>query len=979
MTSLDESYFKNPPDSFHGVPFWSINDKLDAKEIRHQVRLLKSAGYGGAFFHAREGLITPYLSKEWLNMFASAIEESKNIGFNVWIYDENRWPSGFAGGLIPALGPKYRAKGLVLIPDSKVYSGPEVIARFKCTLDKNGMPVAYEPAKEGEEGSEYLFLTFVVSVAANGRAWYDGFNYVDLLSSEAVKAYIKLGYEPYLRFREKFGRQIPGAFTDEPNVSATHHLERRTNIPPRGHQYPIYSIPWTDKLPEIFKERRGYNLLEKLPELFFNIGNYKKTRLDFWRTFTELFTESFTKQIYEWCDKYGLKFTGHLLAEETLLSQLHTAGAMMPNYEYMHIPGIDQLGYRIWYLLLTAKQVASVASQLGKDRVLCETYGCTGNYPSFSDRKWIGDFLLAMGVNLFTHHLVPYSMRGRRKRDYGLNFHWSQPWWRYNRLIEDYLARLSYILSQGSRVIEVLVIHPIVGAWCSYTPINESEVKRLDGLFRKLLEKLVELGVDFELGDELLLAKYANITDSGFKVGRQIYRVVLVPSTPCILNSTLNLLEKYVSKGGRVVFIEPTPNLIDGYSNEKLIHLIEKSIRYRIEDLTLEDLLDKPIIRLESKGIRKILYHMRKLDNQLMLFIINTSREEKFRVKIGIRGEWYVEEWDPFTGEIREMGATLKEETTWLDTSLYPVDSHLFILKPGKPVPPQPKPDFTEERVHGPWRLKLLDNNVLVVDFCELSANDVDYGLLSTYKAQKILSDIGAGTKYRLKYRFVVKHKPSGDLWLVVEEGDKFKVKINGVEVKWNEGHWIDWNFLKTKVTEIVREGENVVEIEGVMNLDRYIEPIYLLGRFKVKFGEDKPYIDGDVLEEVELGDFTQSGLPFYAGRIVLTKKINIKSPKVFLELEDLNAALAIIRVNKAEKYAIIPPYRINLTDIVQKEENEIEIELVGTLKNVLGPLHREDPISIGPGTFEDESTWTNKYILKPFGLNSIKLLYPKL
>jgi len=118
--------------------------------------------------------------------------------------------------------------------------------------------------------------------------------------------------------------------------------------------------------------------------------------------------------------------------------------------------------------------------------------------------------------------------------------------------------------------------------------------------------------------------------------------------------------------------------------------------------------------------------------------------------------------------------------------------------------------------------------------------------------------------------------------------------------------------------------------------------------------------------------------LPFYAGRITLTRKVDVKSGAALLELEGLNAALAVVRVNGEERFAVTPPYRVSLAGAVREGENKIEIELVGTLRNVLGPLHREDPTSIGPGTFEDETAWSDKYILRPFGLRSIKLLYPK-
>ncbi|MCD6096579.1 MAG: hypothetical protein J7J99_08490, partial [Thermoprotei archaeon] len=96
----DKEIFRNPPNEYKGAPFWSINDRLIPSEIRRQIRLLNEGGFGGAFFHAREGLVTPYLSDEWFEAFKAAVDEAKKHDMYVWIYDELRWPSGFAGGYI---------------------------------------------------------------------------------------------------------------------------------------------------------------------------------------------------------------------------------------------------------------------------------------------------------------------------------------------------------------------------------------------------------------------------------------------------------------------------------------------------------------------------------------------------------------------------------------------------------------------------------------------------------------------------------------------------------------------------------------------------------------------------------------------------------------------------------------------------------------------------------------------------------------
>ena len=87
-------------DSFaHGsIPFWSWNDLLQEDELRHQIRDMKNFGMRGFFMHARGGLETEYMSKDWFDAIRICIDEAKKQGMEAWSYDENGWPSGFAGG-----------------------------------------------------------------------------------------------------------------------------------------------------------------------------------------------------------------------------------------------------------------------------------------------------------------------------------------------------------------------------------------------------------------------------------------------------------------------------------------------------------------------------------------------------------------------------------------------------------------------------------------------------------------------------------------------------------------------------------------------------------------------------------------------------------------------------------------------------------------------------------------------------------------
>ncbi|NLH31456.1 MAG: hypothetical protein GX475_06420, partial [Firmicutes bacterium] len=108
--------FKSPPKEYRASPFWAWNDQLDPDELRRQVRELKQQCFGGFFMHARVGLKTGYLSEAWFSCVAAAVEEAQRQGMEAWLYDEDRWPSGCAGGLVTAANDTFKARWLVMRP-----------------------------------------------------------------------------------------------------------------------------------------------------------------------------------------------------------------------------------------------------------------------------------------------------------------------------------------------------------------------------------------------------------------------------------------------------------------------------------------------------------------------------------------------------------------------------------------------------------------------------------------------------------------------------------------------------------------------------------------------------------------------------------------------------------------------------------------------------------------------------------------------
>jgi len=260
--------FKNPGSDCRGAPFWAWNGKLDPEELRRQIRIMHRMGLGGFFMHSRVGLDTAYLSKEWFACVNACVDEAKKLKMNAWLYDEDRWPSGAAGGLVTK-NPKYRIRtlvGKVLETSAEFRWTPATQGAFVARLD-GAVARAVRPVPRGQRPPPLAEGEKLVVFAVDQWGCSDGFNgytYLDTLNPAAVRAFIRVTHEAYRKHCGKeFGGTIPGIFTDEPNHGYV--LGHDIHGPNLG------GLPWTDRLPAVFKKRYGYELLPHLMQLAFDV------------------------------------------------------------------------------------------------------------------------------------------------------------------------------------------------------------------------------------------------------------------------------------------------------------------------------------------------------------------------------------------------------------------------------------------------------------------------------------------------------------------------------------------------------------------------------------------------------------------------------------------------------------------------------------------------------------------------------------
>ena len=94
--------FPNPPAEYSTMPFFVWNGEVTEAKIDKFLADFHAQGVRGFFIHPRPGLITPYLSDRWFELVRYTVDKAKKLGMEVWLYDENSYPSGFAGGHVPA-------------------------------------------------------------------------------------------------------------------------------------------------------------------------------------------------------------------------------------------------------------------------------------------------------------------------------------------------------------------------------------------------------------------------------------------------------------------------------------------------------------------------------------------------------------------------------------------------------------------------------------------------------------------------------------------------------------------------------------------------------------------------------------------------------------------------------------------------------------------------------------------------------------
>ncbi|WP_257668614.1 glycosyl hydrolase [Parapedobacter tibetensis] len=973
--------FEDPPAAYRTMPFWVWNDEVTKEKIDRDLKHFKEAGLGGVFIHPRMGLITPYLSEQWHELYAYAVDQSKSLGLKINIYDENSFPSGFAGGHVPVEYPAsiehgngYQQEKANKLPDN-AFEEYEFIVQHK----DNAFEIVNKGDVElGQTGAYYLFSK---TYYESNDPWYGGQAYVDLLHEGVTDKFLEITYQGYKeRLGHEFGKTISAAFSDETRIRPTEPN----------------SVRWTPDLFPLFEKRWGYDLKPRLPQLLAELGDeWQQVRHNYYTLLGEMFVDRWAKPYYEFAEANALMWTGHYF--EHGWPSPRNGGDWVALAAWQHIPGIDILFNRYdeqavgtvgsqFGSARAVRELSSIANQMGRRRAISESYGAAGWNVTFKDLKRIGDWQYVLGVNFLNQHHSLMTIAGARKRDYPQSFSYHEPWWQHYKVLGDYYGRLSWVLSAGEQINNTLVLAPTSAAWMYHAPTgNHDGFARIARAFQQFTLQLEKAHVEYDIGSEKVLAAFGDIKNGQLVVSQRSYsRLVIPPGMESMDRSTVVLLQRYLEQGGEVILAGEIPDYVDGKQSTEVIELKNST------EASWKRLTDQPLIEYLSseefvvtKSATGNLFHRRmQLQDGEIIFLVNTDDSLSAEATITLKGEEVVL-LDAFTGKISRYPVTYQGEGKLsFHADIPPIGEMLLFVSHNKlkeALIDQESIDtipYSEATPIGEMQVVRDTSNVLTLDYAELlldgrQVSSEQYAVRAGMESYKhygfshgnpwhravqyktnILDkgDFPSNSKLEAVFRFElgeVKQEVKNSLKLAIERPQLWNVKINGNSVKPIEGRWwLDEEIGVFDIGEWVKEGTNAISLEvSPMHIHAELESVYLLGAFSLS-----PLEKGWRIEDqkpLTLGSWHSQGLPFYSYGVSYSQTYyidrNMKNgnPKARVKLDAWDGTVATVSVNGNEVGIIAwPPYELDINGALKQGENVVKVTVLGSHKNLLGPHH---------------------------------------
>ena len=490
--------------------FWMWNAPLDAATLGAQLEDMRAHGLRNVCIHPfpkgfRPGTcpseMTPdYMTPEFLDVFAAVVRRAEELGMHAYLYDEGGWPSGGGCGLVAASDPEGR------------FAPREVAAA-------SGGRAALRSRPYGPGASTYP----------------------SLIEPGATRRFLELTHEAYAaRLGADLGTTVRVTFTDEPDMP---------------HDIPGRSLVWTSDFDAEFRLRKGYDIAPHVHALLADPEGtdpaLSRFRVDVQDVKADLFVERYLAPLRDWCRAHGILSGGHLNNEDQPEREFQLGhGSLLRSLRAMDVPGVDV----IWRQLFPGgsanpfpRYAASAMHQNGGRFALSESFAIFGDSLAPSEMKWIVDYQMARGINLFVFAYFALSNARHWMTLFEPHFGPDAPTWDFLPHFFRYVERTSSFLSQGRPGAEIAVLMNNRAFWA-----GKADREAATAAHYAVAARLDEANCDYDFVEDRDLAEAETTADGTLRIGAMEYRAIVLPSEGWMPDRAKSSLSRFEAAGGIV-------------------------------------------------------------------------------------------------------------------------------------------------------------------------------------------------------------------------------------------------------------------------------------------------------------------------------------------------------------------------------------------------------------------------------------------
>jgi hypothetical protein len=645
---------------------------LDPAKQDAEIQGTLDSGWGGYAlnvpFHA-------YLTDAGMKATKRFCDAAKAKGMELWLYDEQGYPSGNAGDRVIRENPAWECMGIFFTEEEVKGGAVSLEMPSGVVLLAVAFPVEnsiIDPARPTD------LTTFVkdskltwTAPAGNWRVFavsknvlYEGFQaadkgggklgsrYPSLLIPEVTQAFLRFTHERYAEsMGQDLGKYFTSTFTDEPSLMALQFHRYK-------HKHAI--VPWQEIVSVEMMKRHGFRPEEKLVVFYYDKGPAgQKLRYQYFKTVADLMAANYFGQIKTWCEKHNLKSGGHLLLEESMIAHVPLYGSIMQCFRAMHAPGVDILSCVPKNMPMQSLKLASSAAQLEDNKLVMAEPCPVADFGSYGGKE--------PPAEIVRGHLNMLLLGGVTDFNCYLQLQHSSP--AEKTAMNTYIGRINMLLHNGRSQTGIGVVYPIESMWTKFTPRFHRvagwkevtgatpAVNRIDQTFRDVSQFLFEKRWEYLHLDAQALMD-AKVSKDGLAHGQFLFKTIILPCVDTLPAEAWARLLAFATAGGKIIAVGEMPlnsdvdfpdaTVRDAFARHPNVTFMSDLSAPRLESLLLEN-MTKPV-RLKDETLPVRMTH-RIVDGRNVFFVINDSKLP-ISVEATFECTGAMEAWDPETGDI---------------------------------------------------------------------------------------------------------------------------------------------------------------------------------------------------------------------------------------------------------------------------------------------------------------------------------------